>query len=485
MLQPNTNNRIQLKEEETRILFEVYKNDKSLFERPFFVEDAKTLDNFGIYIPDKEHFPTAVVKFLPQDFIVEEVSESGEIETVEKSNVLNQDTVIENAPTVYATLVKCGLSTLNAIDELSKILSCSPDQIKYAGLKDKDAVTAQKISLRGVSAEKLKSINSPHFFLKNVIVGKGVMEKGKLKGNQFTILLRTGTDFVESGGAKVFIEQLSKVKDFGFYNYFYLQRFGTPRLAAHYWGMDIVHGYYRKVIESFISYSSVLEIPYFRNLRKELGTMFGQWGEMLKKLEMFPLIFQNELKAVRYLEKNPEDFLGALIQIQDQTSMWVAAFSSWFYNQKIASYVKLGKEIPEKLPLFLDPNGSSLVYKDLMEHYRISLNDFRGLKQLPFIQTPKKPVSTRELVKIDNAEIVDEGVILKFFLPKGEYATTFLSHLFNLISDRPNIAINENSIDTKKMLSEKDISETLEFFKPIIHPKSKNYFEELLIESKK
>ncbi|MCR4311360.1 MAG: hypothetical protein NUV54_02220, partial [Candidatus Taylorbacteria bacterium] len=68
--------RAEQKEQELRILFEAYKKDASLFVRPTFIEDAKTLDEFGIYIPDKERFPYGIVKFLPQDFIVEEVSET-------------------------------------------------------------------------------------------------------------------------------------------------------------------------------------------------------------------------------------------------------------------------------------------------------------------------------------------------------------------------------------------------------------------------
>lgn len=474
--------RTELKEQELKLLFEVYKNDPKLFLRPTFIEDAKTLADFGIYIPEKDTFPFGVIKFVPQDFIVEEVSESGEVFTIKKENWLSSETVLSEGSTLYATLVKCGLSTLQAAAEIATHFSCSPEQIRYAGLKDRDAITAQRLSFRQISLKQLKTLNSPHLFLKDVASGKGALEKGKLKGNQFTIFLRTEKTFIESGRGAVFINQLAKVREKGFYNYFYLQRFGTPRLIAHYLGMDLVHGYYRKALETFICFPSPNEIPYFKNIRKELRKNFGNWSQMLAVMESFPLILGNELKVVRYLEQKPEDFAGALLQIQDQAGMWVGAFSSWLFNQKVASYLKKGEEPPQSLPLFLDTANSGSVYKELMRELRVSVNDFRNLRKLPFIQAPKRPLVTRELVMIDKAEIADAGIVLKFFLPKGEYATTFLSHLFNLISDRPPIEIDQTIVDTKAALGDGSNAETLEYFAPVIHPKSANYFEELLKE---
>jgi len=107
------------------------------------------------------------------------------------------------------------------------------------------------------------------------------------------------------------------------------------------------------------------------------------------------------------------------------------------------------------------------------------VTDFRNLRRLPFIQAPRKPIKTKELIKIDKAEILESGIVFKFFLPKGEYATTFLSHLFNLIADKPTIDINQDTIDTKSILEEGNFAETLDYFKPVIFSKSTNYFEEL------
>lgn len=486
MTTPLEATRAELKEKELQLLFEVYKKDPKLFERPILIEDAKTLEEFGIYIPNKESFPFGVVKFVPQDFIVEEVSETGEICTIQKENLLTLDTTLPEGPTIYATIVKCNLSTLNVVAEIAKALNCSLEQIRYAGLKDKDAITAQRFSFRQISLESLKKLNSPNFFLKDVVSGKGALEKGKLKGNQFTIFVRVEKAFFETEQSRIFIDSLAKVRETGFYNYFYLQRFGTPRLAAHYWGLDMVHGYYRKTIESFISFASPREIPYFKNIRRELGRHFGNWTAMLQLLEPFPLIFSNELKIVRYLMEKPEDYAGALAQISDQSTMWISAVSSWLFNQKVASYVKQGIKPPPTLPLFLDPaNLSGQTYDDLMKTLRISVQDFRNLRRLPFIQPPRKPIATSEPVVVEKAEILDSGIALKFFLPKGEYATTFLSHLFNLISDRPPIEIDQTVVDTKSAIGEGSAMTTIEHFLPTIHPKSKNYFEELLKEESK
>ncbi|HEY9584477.1 MAG TPA: tRNA pseudouridine(13) synthase TruD [Candidatus Paceibacterota bacterium] len=467
----DSNTRSELREKELNILKKVAALNPSLFEQQTFYESPEILRNYGIHIENKENFPSGYLKFLPQDFIVEEISRDKTIETIDNAD--NDLKITDGDQTVYATLVKCGVSTIEALEEMVSLLGCEMNQIQYAGIKDKDAITAQKISFRKIPAEKIRSISSPNFFLKNIQGGKGVMEKGGITGNKFTILIRLDYDKVNKTTIDAFIKQLDWLKKHGFYNFYYLQRFGTPRLINIKWGLDILRGNYQGAVKSFIGESGEREWLYFRKLRKEADISFGKWDEVIKLMTDFPLMLRNELKVLNYLAKKPGDFSGALATIPEQITLWVYAVSSLLFNEKISQSVQLGRNLPKELPLILSNQTEDLnLYSDSLEEIGLSQQSFKNLRPFPFIRPERRLVSTIEPVEIHKTEITKQGVVISFSLSKGDYATTFLAHLFNLISGKPPEWLDTEIIDLKKTLGENDIQETINKFEKVIHSKN-------------
>jgi TruD family tRNA pseudouridine synthase len=215
----NTQSHLEMKKLEQAFLEQESKNNPNLFEQKTFYDNADFLINYGIFLPNKEKLPDGFLKFCPTDFIVEEIDKDGEISTtnyepIEKTYSIDQD----SKTTIFATLVKCGISTTEAIEELTKLLECNATQIQYSGLKDKHAITAQKISIRQVPIDKILNVNSKNLFLKNITFGKGVMEKGNLIGNRFTILLRTDHSNIDQETIENLVKKIEQVKRNGFYN---------------------------------------------------------------------------------------------------------------------------------------------------------------------------------------------------------------------------------------------------------------------------
>lgn len=475
-------NRKDTKENEINILAEEYKKNPNLFARETIVDSPEFLEKFGFFVDGKESFPQGYIKLWPQDFIVEEITKEKEIQTIEVENFLHKNKhYLEKDPAIYSTLVKCDLSTLEAVEEISLALNIPKNQIKFSGIKDKDAITSQLISLRKTNAEKIKEINSPYFFLKNSYSGKGTMEIGSLEGNEFTILIRTNKDFSEN----LFMKNLDNVSKKGFYNFFYLQRFGTPRLINFNWGFMILRGEYEKAVLGFLSSPGERELAYFKEIRKKIRENFGNWLKIKEIIGGFPLIFTHEIKIIEFLEKNPTDFLGALRQIPDQVQLWVFALGSLFFNKKISYLLKEKQKIPDLFPLILsDKEKDWIFYKDLLAKNGIHSIPFYSLKHFPDIQLRTREIPTKIDVKILNYKIIPEGVILDFILPKGAYATTFLAHIFNLVSGLPPENISMFSIDTKGTLGKNSLEETLNKFKDVIHPKNEDLIKNYTLENK-
>ncbi|MBX4189162.1 tRNA pseudouridine(13) synthase TruD [Candidatus Parcubacteria bacterium] len=441
-----------------------------LFPEVTWVDNAETLEILGIHIPDKEKFPQGFLKLLPSDFIVEEVTQDGRQTTIGKESTFTGDAQGE---TVYATLVKCGLSTIEAVEELAKLLGTTKDKIQYAGIKDKEAITSQEISFRSISKAQVEQLASPHFFLKDIRTGKGVVQKGGLKANRFSILIRIGEDVQDTKLMEAALSALASVKKAGFYNFFYLQRFGTPRLNNYRWGMSILRGEYQKAIVGLISDPGLRELPYFLEMRKEIAKLIPNWARVLEALKEFPLVFPSEIKVVEHLIEHPTDFVGALVRIEEQVMLWVSALASLVYNRKLSAYIMAGVKPPRTLPLLLSPEKNDwLPYIDDLEGIGLFPPNFDNLRRFRSIQLKHREIETIDRPEIYAAEIIPEGLAIQFSLGKGEYATTFLSHFVNLLGGKVPNDIQKEVIDTQNVLGAPHGKDTLDHFAQFNIPKS-------------
>ena len=474
-------NIIEAKKIENANFKEAIRRWPRFFESQIFVDNQKFLEKYGIKIPEKKKLPLGYLKLWPQDFIVEEIAANNELQTVfpEKFLHTKRDFLPED-PIVYTTLVKCGLSTIEAAEDLARALNLEPKSIKFAGIKDKHAITSQLISMkRGEIAEttshlsprsvieRLNQISLPNFFLKNVFSGENGLYLGNLKGNQFTILIRTGPNF----NKEEFLKRLKEVEKSGFFNFFYLQRFGVPRLANQDCGLYVLKGDYEKAAFTAICKPGVRELLYFQSLRKEIEKLWGKWEAIEEVLELFPLTFRDERTVVNYLIKNPTDFLGAINQIPRVSQLWLTSFAALLFNKLLSSYSGIGKTPPETLPLVLsEKKGDWLVYKDLLNQVGVFSTTFalKNLQPFPFIVLKEREQKTIEKVKILSQRIIPQGVILQFVLSKGCYATTFLSQLFNLVSGNLPKNFSNLPIDTKANLNQPSLEEILNKFSDVV-----------------
>ena len=458
--------RLHAKKEELGRLNIEHQKQPELFQQKTFVDDAAMLDEFGIHIPGKEKFLLGALKLWPEDFIVEEIAKDGSV-----SHIFPSPAAETGAQTkvLTATLVKCNISTLEAIDDLARLLNIPKENIGYAGMKDKEAVTAQRISLRGVGVEQVEGAQSPFFFLKDARYGGGDIQRGALRGNRFTILVRTDVSLAESAHGEVLARALERVHEKGFYNFFYLQRFSIPRLRNYQWAYDILKGNYKEAVYDIITTETTRELSFFKNIRAELEKSFGKWSEMEQLIAPYPMTFVHELKIVRHLSAHDGDFAGALASIPDQITIWLNALGSLFFNKKISEYAVRGQEPPHELPFFLSVQSrDQAVYRELLQKYELWPIPFHNLAPFPFIKTKGgHSVPTIARAKILKAEVTSQGLLFEFELAKGQYATTFLSHVFNLLSGPLPPTVQIERIDSKNIFKEGSLGETLARFQSV------------------
>lgn len=433
------------KEEET--LKDYKKNKPELFVIPS-IPEKEFLTRIGITFSFPPR-PQGYIRFYPQDFVVEEISQTGVISEIQ----LRENKISPSFPfNLGCNLIKVGISTLDALNILAETLQIKIRRITYAGLKDTDALTSQKIIILDVGSElfeRIKRLSLSNLFLTNFSIEKEYLSPGRLLGNRFFIFIRTG----EKLDAESLLTNLERIKKEGVLNFYFSQRFGEPRFINHILGKLILQGKYKEAIFNFLVNSGLSEIPLIKKRREEAKNYFGNWQEMEKIFLEFPFTFRNEISLLSYLKENPDDFLGALVFMKDMTQIFTFSYSSYLFN-KILSLSQKGLELPEEIPLLLSDNWrdwkvyESWLLEDETQDFQKNLKPF-----LKFLKLQRRFVKSKVFPEKILFKIMPEGTALSFALGKGSYATTFLSNLFEIKESLPIPEwVNEKEYDLKKEL---------------------------------
>ncbi len=417
------------------------------------------LEHIGILGKEK-NLPSGTIKLFPSDFIVEEIQEDGTI--IEVTKTVDQND--KEGDTTYAELVKINQSTTDCIREISKILKIKSDQIGYAGMKDTAALTSQLISIRGSKIEEIKKIQHNSFFLKNIRKGKGVVSVGKLKGNRFSILIRT-RGLVDE---KKMVEKIERIKQHGLINFYGPQRFGSPRYIGHILGREIFKGDVDNLLNLVVSKESDFEYPYFTKIRRKIKNL-SNLKDIESEIRHLPYTFQYPLEIINSIlkdgyDKSKENFIQTR---KDQINLWSKAYASYIANI-ILSKMEMGEiKEQEKLSLLLSKENNDFeLYRSYLKNddtmfFRKNIQEsFRSL----YLISNNASIPTRIQPKNINYRIEDCGVYISFELEKGAYATTFLMEIFDIFSEKDTSELNQEIFDTKEKLALESIKEIFSKF---------------------
>lgn len=115
-------------------------------------------------------------KARPEDFVVEEIPAYEADGEPDRHALLRLD--------------KRSLTTSQALDEVARQLGVGVRDIGCAGLKDKDAVTSQRISVPVAALEHLERFDHPAITLGEPALHSSKLRRGHSKGNRFVVVLR-------------------------------------------------------------------------------------------------------------------------------------------------------------------------------------------------------------------------------------------------------------------------------------------------------
>ena len=187
----------------------------------------------------------------PEDFIVEELA-------------LYEPT--RTGTHTFFAIRKRNLGTLEAINRIARDLQVHTRQFGYAGLKDKNAVTTQVLSVEGVLPERVLKIEQPDI---EVLWAKRHPHKlrvGHLRGNRFQIILRD----IPHNTLPLVESVMKQMATEGVPNRFGAQRFGNKN-DSHLIGKALVKADWDAVVRYMLTDNALQVNDTARRMQRELA----------------------------------------------------------------------------------------------------------------------------------------------------------------------------------------------------------------------
>jgi tRNA pseudouridine13 synthase len=393
------------------------------------------------------------VKATPADFLVEE--EAGGTESASGG-------ALSDRRGEYAVfrLSKTSWDTFDLVDLLARKWGISRADIGLGGFKDRHGNTAQRISVRGLKG-KPASIEEKNFTAFFLGWSDTALTARDIRGNRFTITLRD----LSPHDAGLINANAPEVARDGIPDYFDTQRFGSARHGAGFMGKEMFLGRREKALRLYFTASRFDD----RKTRALKRCVIENWGRWEKCAGMG---FGEYGRILAYLAGHRNAFHQALEMIDRRFLVFVLnAYQSFLFNELLARWLReLAAESSTPLSPLRYPFGVFRFYHELTAPMADKVRD--AVLPVPGYDTvcedPRvgrimagvleeegiglADLRIRQMRKIDVGGVMRPAVVmpedfsqsppesddlyagklkttLRFFLPRGAYATLVIKRL--------------------------------------------------------
>ncbi|WP_457567161.1 tRNA pseudouridine(13) synthase TruD [Desulfurobacterium sp.] len=357
----------------------------------------------------------AKIKKLPEDFkVFEEVS---------------PDFLTGGNYRIYR-MWKRGMGTEDAVRRVAAVSGVPLKFVSYGGLKDKNAVTVQFVSVP--RRYRLKEIKERNLKVSFRGFSTRPVSPAVVVGNRFEILVRERSCRED---------RISVLKKWGVPGYYGEQRFVSLR-GGEFFVSHLVSGDFKSAVfylftpvgwessrarrakKLFVSGDFDGASTLFSGWRRKVCRLIASTGDFRKAFSAIPEkeiefqfnVFQSYLFN-RYLEK----------LIRESTS----SYAVFKYRAGTMVFPLESVALPDEIPIFC-PGDESEIYLPVLEELGIDMESLERFSRFFHRFSRKSVVSVREF----SVRRVDEGFIVRLFLPSGHYATNVIRFLFDAVREK-------------------------------------------------
>lgn len=384
------------------------------------------------------------LKSKPGDFVVRELLRDGYLRTRGRFRVYR--------------VTKRKYTSLEAAGFLARQAGVDAGEIGMAGLKDRQGITTQFMSVPG---GRMVRWRSPEVSIEFAGFSDEALTSRHSEGNDFDVIVRDLPPSVEPR-----IEAgIAAVVEHGLVNYFGEQRFGNLRSGQGWIARDLALGQHERALRSLLGASSDRDDARNRKFKTALTSRWGDW----RACREIAGVFGAHHSVFEHLARHPEDFAGAFRRIAPRVRLiHLYAWQSHLWNRAVARYVEEvtpprdriavpspeGRLLHARGRLAADPamRGSFRLpgpRLEDVEHPRqrelltealaregLQPKDFR-IEGVPGFQLKGEDRALLLQPKNLRASRTPRGLQLSFALPRGGYALLVVQRLLADVGPRP------------------------------------------------
>jgi tRNA pseudouridine13 synthase len=261
------------------------------------------------------------IKQRPEDFVVREG--------------YRYESDPDGAVWVYR-LDKQKVSTLQALERISREFAVRRRNLSVCGLKDKQGRTEQLLGVLGGALGASEVVQTGDLRLQLIGRTAQPLTSGNITANRFEVTVR---DLSPAEAARV-PESAAEVQRAGVVNYFDSQRFGFLKHGQGFIARHLVRGEWEAALRAFLATPSELDKSDDAKVKQFWKEHWGEW-QLRAPLDAG----KRYAPLLRRLREDPGDFKGAFLHIERRTRM-MALFElqSYVWNEGVKRY--LGARVP-------------------------------------------------------------------------------------------------------------------------------------------
>jgi tRNA pseudouridine13 synthase len=357
------------------------------------------------------------IKREVEDFVVEEVLVDGSRAHAENSDARPPlGASHESQRFLLCLLSKRNWDTLIAVRNLAKQLNIDQTRIQIAGIKDAKAVTAQYVTVEGISTQALSEVRIKDVKLVPLGFFREALSPFYLFGNAFKIAIRgiIQSKTLANKRIRETICQLSNIN--GIPNFYGHQRFGSTRAITHLVGKALVKGNLEEATMLFLAKPSLYEHPESKLARETLWVS----KNFKNAFQEFPKQLRFERLMLAHLTEKPTDFTGAFSRLPSKLRLlFVHAYQSYLFNrflsQRVLNCLPLNAAVAGDYVLNVDKSGLPMVQTGkIVEEVSLSevntkIQNGRLRSALPIVGFGQR-LSLGKMGEIQHRVLDEEGV---------------------------------------------------------------------------
>lgn len=247
-------------------------------------------------------------------------------------------------------VIKRKLTSLEAAEVLAQEAGRGAGEIAMCGLKDRQGVTTQYMSIR--HGPEVSAAGSD-VKIETIGFAAKELDSKDSTGNAFELVVRD----LHTEELAALRTNLARIRKQGVINYFDEQRFGNLRHGQGWIALDLMKGQAERALKMLLAARSLHDDPRTKVLKQALWENWGDWSacrDIAGKLGAHHSVFE-------HLRRHPDDFAGAFYHVGSRVRLiHLYAYQSHVWNRAVADFVR--EHVPVDKRVVLESEEGALIY---------------------------------------------------------------------------------------------------------------------------